>query len=67
MGLAGLLQDVGKIKLSADVLLKEGKLTKEEYEYAKKHVDETLKILEATPDITPAVIQTVAQHHERRW
>lgn len=65
MGLAGLLQDVGKIKLSADVLLKEGKLTKEEYEYAKKHVDETLKILESTPDITPAVIQTVAQHHER--
>lgn len=65
MGLAGLLQDVGKIKLSADVLLKEGKLTREEYEYAKKHVDETLKILESTPDITPAVIQTVAQHHER--
>ena len=65
MGLAGLLQDVGKVKLSADVLLKEGKLTREEFEYAKKHVDESLKILEKTPDIPTAVIFLVAQHHER--
>jgi HD-GYP domain-containing protein (c-di-GMP phosphodiesterase class II) len=65
IGLAGLLQDVGKVKLSADVLLKEGKLTREEYEYAKKHVDESLKILEKTPDIPLAVTTMVAQHHER--
>ncbi len=65
IGLAGLLQDVGKVKLSADVLLKEGKLTREEYEYAKKHVDESLKILENTPDIPMTVISMVAQHHER--
>ena len=65
IGLAGLLQDIGKVKLSADVLLKEGKLTREEFEYAKKHVDESLKILEKTPDIPLAVIFLVAQHHER--
>ena len=65
MGLAGLLQDVGKVKLSADVLLKEGKLTREEFDYVKKHVDESLKILEKTPDIQSAVILLVAQHHER--
>ena len=65
MGLAGLLQDVGKVKLSADVLLKEGKLTREEFDYVKKHVDESLKILEKTPDIQAAVIFLVAQHHER--
>jgi HD-GYP domain-containing protein (c-di-GMP phosphodiesterase class II) len=65
IGLAGLLQDVGKVKLSTDVLLKEGKLTREEYEYAKKHVDESLKILAKTPDIPLAVTQMVAQHHER--
>jgi HD-GYP domain-containing protein (c-di-GMP phosphodiesterase class II) len=65
IGLAGLLQDVGKVKLSADVMLKEGKLTREEYEYAKKHVDESLKILDKTPDIPMAVTTTVAQHHER--
>jgi HD-GYP domain-containing protein (c-di-GMP phosphodiesterase class II) len=65
IGLAGLLQDVGKVKLSADVLLKESKLTREEYEYAKKHVEESLKILEKTPDIPLAVTTMVAQHHER--
>ncbi len=65
IGLAGLLQDVGKAKLSADVLLKEGHLSKEELEYVKKHVDESLKILEQTPDIPNTVIFLVAQHHER--
>ena len=65
IGLAGLLQDVGKVKLSSDVLLKEGKLSHEEFEYVKKHVDESLKILESTPDIPNTVIFLVAQHHER--
>lgn len=65
LGLSGLLQDVGKVKISPDVLLKEGKLTREEYEYAKKHVYEGLKILEKTPDLPMTTIQIVAQHHER--
>lgn len=64
-GLAGLLQDVGKAKLSSDVLLKKGRLTKEEYQYAQKHVDESLSILKATPDIPPEVVKLVAEHHER--
>ena len=65
LGLAGLLQDIGKVKLSSDILLKKGKLTHEEYEYAKKHVDESVKILQVTPDIPSEVIQIVEQHHER--
>lgn len=65
LGLAGLLQDVGKVKISSDILLKEGKLTHEEFEHAKKHVDESLKILETTPDIPNSAIFLVAQHHER--
>jgi HD-GYP domain-containing protein (c-di-GMP phosphodiesterase class II) len=65
LGLAGLLQDIGKVKLSSDIMLKKGKLTKEEYEYAKMHVEESLKILEKTPDISSEVDELVAQHHER--
>jgi len=64
-GLAGLLQDIGKVKLSSDVLLKKSKLTREEYEYVKKHVDESLKILRENPDIPAEVIKLVAKHHER--
>lgn len=65
LGLAGLLQDIGKVKISSDILLKEGKLTREEYEHAKKHVGESLKILENTADIPMSVIFLVGQHHER--
>ena len=65
LGLAGLLQDVGKVKISADILHKEGKLTREEFEHAKKHVDESLKIIEQTKDIPVSVVFLVAQHHER--
>lgn len=64
-GFAGLLQDVGKAKLSPDVLLKKGKLTAEEYEHAQTHVDESLAILEKTPNIPPKVMQLVSEHHER--
>lgn len=65
LGLAGLLQDVGKVKISSDILLKASKLTREEFEHAKKHVDESLKILENTPNIPNTAIFLVAQHHER--
>ena len=65
LGLAGLLQDVGKVKISSDILLKQSKLTHEEFEHAKKHVDESLKILETTANIPNSVIFLVAQHHER--
>lgn len=65
IGLAGLMQDIGKVKVSSDILLKEGKLTREEFEYAKTHVEESLKILEKTPNIPNSVIFLVAQHHER--
>lgn len=64
-GFAGLLQDVGKAKLSPDVLLKKGKLTAEEYVHAQTHVDESLAILENTPNIPPKVMQLVSEHHER--
>ena len=65
LGLAGLLQDIGKVKISSDILLKEGKLTREEFEYAKKHVDEGLKILINTANIPASVVDLVSQHHER--
>lgn len=65
LGLAGLLQDIGKIKIPQEILLKPGKLTPEEFELAKKHVEEGLSILEKTTNIPSSVIYLVAQHHER--
>jgi HD-GYP domain-containing protein (c-di-GMP phosphodiesterase class II) len=65
MGLAGLLQDVGKINIPNNILMKKGKLSEMEFEMAKLHLDESLKILMKTPDIPTSTMQMVSEHHER--
>lgn len=65
LGLAGLLQDIGKAKIPSDLLHKQEKITHEEFETLKKHVEHALALLEVTENISATVILTVAQHHER--
>lgn len=65
LGLAGLLQDIGKGKIPPELLHKTGKITDEEYASLKKHVDYALELLEITDKISSTVILTVSQHHER--
>lgn len=65
LGLAGLLQDVGKAKIPTELLLKHDKITHDEFEILKKHVEHALALLEATENISSTVILTVSQHHER--
>ena len=61
----GLLIDIGKAKLPKELLHKQGRLTSEEFELVKHHVQHALDILEETPGIHPDVLQGIAQHHER--
>jgi HD-GYP domain-containing protein (c-di-GMP phosphodiesterase class II) len=61
----GLLLDIGKIRLPRDLLEKQGRLTPEEFEEVKAHVQHGLDILEETPNFHPEVIEGIAQHHER--
>jgi HD-GYP domain-containing protein (c-di-GMP phosphodiesterase class II) len=65
LGLAGLLQDIGKAKIPTELLHKETKITDEEFELLKKHVDHALELLQITENISGTVILTVSQHHER--
>jgi len=65
LGLAGLLQDIGKGKIPTELLHKQEEITAEEFEILKKHVDFALELLEITDDISSTVILTVSQHHER--
>ncbi|HSI44183.1 MAG TPA: HD-GYP domain-containing protein [Methylotenera sp.] len=65
LGLAGLLQDIGKVKVPSGLLHKQEKITREEFNILKKHVDYALELLEATENIPSTVILTVSQHHER--
>lgn len=61
---AALLHDVGKIGITEDILNKEGKLTPEEYEIMKGHVENAVSIIRHLPSLD-YVIPAVIGHHER--
>lgn len=61
---AALLHDVGKIGISEAILNKEGKLTEEEYETIKGHVEASIGIIRHLPSLD-YVIPAVIGHHER--
>jgi len=66
LGLLGLLQDVGKTQLPASIMEKQGPLTPEQAEFAKKHVALSAEILKATPGIPPPLPELALLHHERQ-
>lgn len=66
LGLLGLLQDIGKVRLPDALLEKRGKLTPEELEIAKTHVAHGVDLLGATPDLPPKLIELASLHHERQ-
>lgn len=61
---SALLHDVGKIGIAESVLNKEGKLTDEEYEIIKGHVEASIDIIRHLPSLD-YVIPAVIGHHER--
>jgi cyclic di-GMP phosphodiesterase len=65
LGMLGLLQDVGKVKLPAGLLDKKEKLTPEELETCKGHVAHSAAILKGTTGIPPELPALAALHHER--
>jgi HD-GYP domain-containing protein (c-di-GMP phosphodiesterase class II) len=65
LGMAGMLQDIGKIRLPKEILEKNQRLTPQELETVKSHVGESMKILTETPGVPRQVLDIVAKHHER--
>ena len=61
--LSGLLHDVGKIGTDDNVLRKAGKLSPEEYEHIKKHVEIGHRILRDLSKLE-GVLPVVLHHHE---
>ena len=61
----GLLLDIGKIKISKTLLQKKGRLTSDEFEVIKSHVQHSIDILKDTPGLHPDILQGITQHHER--
>lgn len=58
------LHDIGKIGISEDILLKEGKLTDEEYEIMKTHTEKGYRIINASSELG-SIAKCVLTHHEK--
>lgn len=63
--LGGLLHDIGKAKIDDKILKKPGRLTFEEFEIMKTHVEEGRKILDRTKGIPDLAKHIAYEHHER--
>ena len=62
--MAGLLHDIGKIGVPDHVLLKQGKLTDEEFELIKKHPEFGLMALKSVREFEEVSLMLL-HHHER--
>lgn len=65
LGLGALLHDIGKTQIPAEVLLKPGALTKEEFEVMKQHAEHGYRLLKDEANIPLLVAHCAFQHHER--
>lgn len=62
--LAGIVHDLGKMRIPAEILSKPGELTRIEFEMIKAHPEAGYEILKNVDFLWP-IAQTVLQHHER--
>ncbi|WP_192034951.1 HD-GYP domain-containing protein [Halomonas sp. YLGW01] len=65
LGLAGMLHDVGKMRVDPAILEKPGKLTAQEYQQVKAHVLEGYAMLAEDPTLSDEVKTASRDHHER--
>jgi len=65
VGEGGLLHDLGKSMISSEIINKNGKLNKAEFEEIRKHPEYGVKIAKETRDITDISLAIIGQHHEK--
>ncbi|QZA77962.1 HD-GYP domain-containing protein [Deefgea tanakiae] len=65
LGMAGLMLDVGKMKLPKELLSRTGRYTPGEFMLMKTHVNHSLDIIGQMDSIHIDVFDMVARHHER--
>ena len=65
LSLLSVLHDIGKISISDNIVLKPGKLTKEEFEIMKKHSEIGYNIAKSTPELTSIAMGILT--HQEKW
>ena len=62
---AGLMHDIGKSQIPAEILNKPGKLLPHEMEIMKMHTTKGYYLLREVPQVPQVIMWSVLQHHER--
>ncbi len=65
LAMGAMVHDIGKIFIDKSILNKKGKLTGEEYEIVKGHVQRGFDYLSQKNDLTENAMKTVLEHHEK--
>ncbi len=65
LAMGGMLLDIGRVRIPESVIDHPGKLSEDEYEIVKMHVDYGVDIAKKTPGINDDVLDMIACHHER--
>jgi putative nucleotidyltransferase with HDIG domain len=65
LGLGALLHDIGKTRVPLELLLKQDKLTAEEFDEIKKHTEYGFAMLKDEPNVPLLAAHCAFQHHER--
>lgn len=63
--MAGLLHDVGMVKMPSKIINKHGKLTAGEQKIVQQHVRVSVAILGQFKEVNETVLETIRAHHER--
>lgn len=63
--IAGLVHDIGKTKIPAEILNKPSKYTDEEFALVKKHPILGFELLDSNPNLDSRIKNAVLMHHER--
>lgn len=62
---AGLIHDIGKVKIPDKILNKKGKLTTQEFEVVKRHPIDGYDLIKDNNHISESIKKAVLLHHER--
>lgn len=65
LALGAILFDIGKMRIPSEILVKSEKLSDEEADIMRKHVEHGLTIAEEIGQLSDAVLDIIATHHER--
>ena len=65
IGTGAMLLDIGKTKLSTELLRKPGAPNPQEWNLIRAHVDQGIALLKSGPGVDAQVLTMVATHHER--